>query len=893
MLRRVLALVAVSVASATLSSVCATAHAAPDIDAQLQEADRLAWLTDWASALPIYVAAEARARTSGTPSQLLYAKFGRLRGEMQVRALGDLSDELARDLARPILVRDRRLRLRALTAKGDIDLEWDVQAALRDWQQVRQLAAQLGEKGWENRAGGELGMIAFLKGNTSEATKAVQQALETAKVLGDVGGELRYLSAIANGLLLAGYPQIALGFTERALAFAAQHPETGFPFVAYSTKVLTLIELKQYDDAERFATTAMTQAQTGDRRIKEIELEMMLSRIAESRKQPDQALAYLEKARTTAETGQVQRLLADAEEGLAEAYRARGDLTTAAAHAAAAVAATKATGSRFMLPIRIGIQAEISAAQGAVTAADRLYDQAADIVEGIMVNVPSRTAQMRLVGVMSQLYAAHFALAAGSLNDAERAFRIIERARGRALADMLRVVPSDDPRPADDERLRAVAALQLRLMRARTTSERQRLLEDLFEIEQRTTTMVNSGTGARATAPPRLSDAGVAVVQRTLAPMEVLLEFVLLEPRSYCLAITAQRVQLVPLPGKRRLETLSQRAREDLQAGRAPQGATSRELYDALLAPVAANWRGARRLFVVPDGQLHLLPFDAVIAANDQTADGLSVAVAPSARVLTLLRTRDERVSVKRDRSLLAIGGVPYERMTGSRSVGASPAGIVITGFFDAAMPAQLPPLPRAESEVRMAANILGPSSVMLVGDAATETAFKKEDLSRYEVLHFATHGFADQKYPERAAIVLLSDAGAGEDGLLQPREIATYGLRARLVVLSACETAVGPTIGQEGVLNIARAFLIGGASSVMMTLWPVSDAHSAALMRQFYEHLARGDDVSEALRASKRAVVERFGPESVATAAAFQIVGDGAQRLGRSRSAGETVGAR
>ena len=128
---------------------------------------------------------------------------------------------------------------------------------------------------------------------------------------------------------------------------------------------------------------------------------------------------------------------------------------------------------------------------------------------------------------------------------------------------------------------------------------------------------------------------------------------------------------------------------------------------------------------------------------------------------------------------------------------------------------------------------------------------------------------------------------------MLQPREIAKFGLGARLVVLSACETAVGPTIGQEGVLNVARAFLAAGASSVMMTLWPVSDATSAALMRQFYEHLARGDDVSEALRASKRSVVERFGPESLGTTAAFQIVGDGAQRIGKPRAASQTVGGR
>ena len=388
-------------------------------------------------------------------------------------------------------------------------------------------------------------------------------------------------------------------------------------------------------------------------------------------------------------------------------------------------------------------------------------------------------------------------------------------------------------------------------------------------------------------------EARIGAVQRTLAPGEVLLEFVLLEPRSYCMAITTQGVQLVPLPGKTHLENLSQRAREDLQAGRGSTGAASRELYDVMLAPLARQWRGARRLFVVPDGQLHLLPFDAVIAASDQTAGGLSVAVVPSASVLALLRTKGELASAKPDRPLLAIGGVPYERMAGPGSTGAARSASVITGFFDAAMPAKLSTLPRAEAEVRMAASILGPSSSVLVGDAATETALKSEDLWRYEVLHLAAHGFADQKFPERAAIVLLSDLRAGEDGLLQPREIARYRLRARLVVLSACETAVGPTIGQEGVLNVARAFLVAGASSVMMTLWPVSDATSVALMRQFYEYLAQGNDVSEALRASKRAVAERFGPESAATIAAFQIVGDGAQRIEKPKAASQTVGAR
>ena len=175
-------------------------------------------------------------------------------------------------------------------------------------------------------------------------------------------------------------------------------------------------------------------------------------------------------------------------------------------------------------------------------------------------------------GVMSQLYAGHFALAAGPLKNPEKAYRIIERARGRALADILRVVPSDNPLPADDDRLSAVSALQLRLMRARTAAERQRLLDDLFEVEQRVSVTLNSGVGTPAAKVRGTGEARIGAVQRTLAPGEVLLEFVLLEPRSYCLAITTQGVQLVPLPGKTHLENLSQRAREDLQAGRALDG---------------------------------------------------------------------------------------------------------------------------------------------------------------------------------------------------------------------------------------------------------------------------------------------------------------------------------
>jgi CHAT domain-containing protein len=114
--------------------------------------------------------------------------------------------------------------------------------------------------------------------------------------------------------------------------------------------------------------------------------------------------------------------------------------------------------------------------------------------------------------------------------------------------------------------------------------------------------------------------------------------------------------------------------------------------------------------------------------------------------------------------------------------------------------------------------------------------------------------------------------------------------LNAGVVVLSACDTAVGPTLGQEGVLNIARAFLLAGAKSVITTLWAVSDATSTAVMRRFYENLAAGQDIAEALSQSKATVIERFGSDALATVAAFQIIGIGDHRIVIQRAPQKTA---
>jgi CHAT domain-containing protein len=868
-----------------LSSLANAQGAASDVRSRLAEADRLAWLTNWYDALPIYAEVEQAARKAGNRRDAMYAKFGRLRGVMQVLPLPDISEQIAADLETPLAKQDRRLRLRGFTVKGDIDLEWDVVAAERDWREVRQLARDLADPAWENRANGELGVVSFLKGNTGEATRLVQQAYQSAEKSGDKGGQLRYMGTIAEGLRLAGYASLALGYADRALKFAGEHPETGFPFVAYSSKIRILLALKQVDEAERFAKTAMAEATAGDRRIKEIELSMMLSQIADQRGQQEQAIRYLEEAVDAAKAGQVLRLLAEGETALAHVHRARGDLANALKYATAAVGSTTAAGSRFLLPDRLRRLADIYAAQGRVAEANRLFDQATDIVEGIMVNVPSRAAQAHLVGIKSQIYEGHFRLVADRLDDPVKAYDIIERARGRAATDVLRMLPSDSllNTPRDAGRERTIARLQLRLMRARSPAERQQLLDELWEAEQLFT--------ARGPAPLLVHGqrTGVKTLQRGLGPDELLLEYVLTEPQSYCLVVGRNRIRIAKLPSKAHIETAVDRFTQELKTGKTSSPTTSKELYEAVLGSIPES-DTARRLFIVPDSKLHLLAFDALV--NRHSPESRIVSIVPSANVFTLLQT--PRAPARPQRALIGVGGVPYDRMFAS---GKPPAAATRSdgtrGLFDASYPTQLPVLPTAEGEVRAAAHFLGPTSAVLIGEQATESAIKAQQLADFDVLHFAVHAFAEPKFPERAALVLLNDPEGGDDGLLQPREIGQFRLNAGVVVLSACDTAVGPTLGQEGVLNLARAFLLAGARSVITTLWAVSDATSTALMRRFYESLAAGESVATALARSKATVLEQLGDDARSTVAAFQLIGIGDHRVAAAprKTVGASVG--
>ena len=106
-------------------------------------------------------------------------------------------------------------------------------------------------------------------------------------------------------------------------------------------------------------------------------------------------------------------------------------------------------------------------------------------------------------------------------------------------------------------------------------------------------------------------------------------------------------------------------------------------------------------------------------------------------------------------------------------------------------------------------------------------------------------------------------DSATRDDGLLQVREITHLRFDADLVTLSACDTGVGKLQGEEGVTDLAEAFLVSGSQSVVASLWSADDTYTHALMDRFYTHIAEGKDQASALREAKVDLLAKYGRKS------------------------------
>ena len=161
--------------------------------------------------------------------------------------------------------------------------------------------------------------------------------------------------------------------------------------------------------------------------------------------------------------------------------------------------------------------------------------------------------------------------------------------------------------------------------------------------------------------------------------------------------------------------------------------------------------------------------------------------------------------------------------------------------------------------------------------DASRDTVLT-QNLGEYRIVHFATHSLLNNEHPELSGIVLslVDRTGHPQNGFLRLYDIYNLRLAADLVVLSACQTALGPEVIGEGLIGLTRGFLYSGAARVLATLWEVDDRATAELMKGFYEGvLVRGERPSAALRAAQVAMFQTRGSHAPFYWAAFTIQGE------------------
>ncbi|MFY9574277.1 MAG: CHAT domain-containing protein [Blastocatellia bacterium] len=152
--------------------------------------------------------------------------------------------------------------------------------------------------------------------------------------------------------------------------------------------------------------------------------------------------------------------------------------------------------------------------------------------------------------------------------------------------------------------------------------------------------------------------------------------------------------------------------------------------------------------------------------------------------------------------------------------------------------------LPFSGREARSILAVVLPGQGMMALDfKANRANATSAELAQYRIIHFATHGLLDSEHPELSGIVfsLVNEHGEPQDGFLRLHDIFNLNLPAELVVLSACQTALGKDIRGEGLVGLTRGFMYAGAARVVASLWQVSDAATAELMNHFYRRMMRG----------------------------------------------------
>jgi CHAT domain-containing protein/tetratricopeptide (TPR) repeat protein len=484
---------------------------------------------------------------------------------------------------------------------------------------------------------------------------------------------------------------------------------------------------------------------------------------------------------------------------------------------------------------------------------------------------------------------------------AGKALAASERARARSLLDILTEAQTDiregvDAALRDRERslqqvLDLKAASLSRLLSGKHSEEQA--AASAREIDVLTTDYRNVAAQIRETSPryAALTEPDILslerIQQQVLDGDTELLEFALGTERSFLWAVTPASVATFDLPARSQIEAAARQfvAVASSQGPLAETHEAASALGRILLAPASARL-ASKRLVIVADGALQYVPFAALSLGAGESYRPLvldhEVVSLPSASALAILRSETAgRPPAKRGLAVLAdpvfqaddprVGPAPGRstRPSSPRGEGGSPEPSgrdLARAAREAGLGGGSLPFPRLIGSRREASRIaaLVPEAGRLqaLDFAASRATVMSPELSQYRIVHLATHGLLDSVHPELSGVVLslVDDRGEPQDGFLRLHDIYNLKLGSDLVVLSACQSALGREIKGDGLVSVTRGFMYAGVPRVVASLWKVDDAATAELMARFYEGMLgpQGLRPAAALRSAQLALAKQ-----------------------------------
>ena len=349
----------------------------------------------------------------------------------------------------------------------------------------------------------------------------------------------------------------------------------------------------------------------------------------------------------------------------------------------------------------------------------------------------------------------------------------------------------------------------------------------------------------RPSPRPEVDEAYVDNLRATLGG-RVVLNYLLGDTTLYLLRLDSSAARLLTVDHGGRLPGLVETVHRGLRTG---YTAAARALYEMLIAP--AGLSGSEELVVIPDGILHLLPFEVLLKADPPAEEVWRTypyllhdhVVAYAHSLGSLAGAVDDKQHVYPECCVLGLA--PF-------GAGAQEQG----GSARLDPPAGMRPLPASGPETTTAVDLL--EGRKLLGGQATLQEFHAL-AGDYPVVHLATHAVADTANGSLSRLYLAD--GDDDYASITAGELTGMNLPANMVVLSACETGLGRVRPGEGIESFTRAFLIAGAESTFATLWSVDDASTARVVEFFYEELAKGSDKALALARAKRRFLAEADP--------------------------------